>query len=64
MGHHWREPRPMKPVRKPSVLWEFLGLLLGAFAPRGDNEEWLPFDPSPRSFKSKAKAAEPAKQTT
>jgi len=50
MGHHWRE-KP-EPAPKPSVLWEFLGLLLGAFRP-GDSEDYLPFDPAPRSFKKK-----------
>jgi hypothetical protein len=53
MGHHWREKREEN-GHKPSVLWELIGLILGAFRP-GDSSEYLPFDPSPRSFKEKKK---------
>jgi hypothetical protein len=55
MGHHWREKRE-DPGHKPSVLWELIGLILGAFRP-GDSSEYLSFDPKPRAFKDEKKVA-------
>jgi hypothetical protein len=55
MGHHWREPRPQPATgKKPSWLAEFLGLFFSVFRHEGLDGKWLPFDPSPRSFRKKS----------
>ena len=59
MGHHWREPRSQATMDETcSPFMEFLGLLLSIFHP-GDHEvEWMPFDPSPSSFRWMSKKLE------
>jgi len=59
MGHHWRKPRQkatMDETRSPFM--EFLGLLLSVFHPEGDKVDWMPFDPSPSSFRWMTKKSE------
>ena len=54
MGHHWREPHSQATKDEArSPIMEFLGLLVSIFHPEGDKDEWMPFDPTPSSFRRK-----------
>jgi len=46
----------MDETRSPFI--KFLGLLLGIFHPGGHEVDWMPFDPSPSSFRRKSEKPE------